>query len=114
MTTEELLELLPRGKENGIKSEDLQKILQTDCRGVSHQIQNARLDGALICSGNAGYYLPANREEVKEFYRIMRARCLSFLTALTPAAKYLNEPQTIEQLNIENLFEEGTEEEEER
>ncbi len=109
MTTEELLELLPIGKENGINNEDLQKILQTDCRGVSHQIQKARLDGALICSGNAGYYLPADGEEVKEFYRIMRARCLSFMAALKPAAKYLKEPQTIEQLNIDDLFEGGDE-----
>ena len=105
MTTEELLNMLPKGKENGIKNEDLQRLLKTDCRGVSHQIQKARLNGALICSGNAGYYLPADQEEVKEFYNIMRARCLSLLTALKPAAAYLKNPQGIEQLEITSLFE---------
>lgn len=100
MTTTELLNILPTGKENGIKNEDLQKILNTDKRGVSLQIQRARNDGALILSGNGGYYLPANNEEIQEFYNIMRARCLSLLTAIKPAGDYLKKQGEIKQLNL--------------
>ena len=100
MTTAELLNLLPTGKKNGIKNEDLQKILNTDKRGVSLQIQRARMNGAVICSGNGGYYLPQNDEEIRDFYNDMRARCLSLLTAIKPAGDYLKKQGEIKQLNL--------------
>ena len=100
MTTKELISILPTGKKNGIKNEDLQKILGTDKRGVSLQIQHARNDGALILSGNGGYYLPANDDEIREFYNVMHARCISFLKAIKPAGDYLKKQGEIVQLNL--------------
>ncbi len=98
MTSKELLQLLPTGKENAISNDKLQKILCTDRRGVSVQIQRARMEGGLILSGNAGYYLPANDEEIREFYNIMHRRCISFLQALKPASDYLKRNDEIIQL----------------
>ena len=100
MTTEELLQILPTGKENGIKNDDLQKILGTDKRGVSLQIQRARMDGAVICSGNNGYFLPADAAEVEEFYNIMHARCISLLSALKPAHDFLKKQGEVSQLSF--------------
>lgn len=99
-TTAELLQILPTGKKNGIKNEDLQKILDTDKRGVSAQIQRARMDGAVICSGNGGYYLPQDDEEIRDFYNDMRSRCLSLLTAIKPAGDYLRNQGEVIQLSL--------------
>ncbi len=85
----ELLEMIPKGKENGISNKDLQKALGVNRRRVCELIAQARKSGAVICSGVSGYYRPADTAELEEFYRINRARAISLLAVLKQSRREL-------------------------
>ena len=63
-----ILVLIPEGKENAVSNKELQKILNLPRREVSRLIHEARLNGAVICSNNHGYYAPANDQELIDGY----------------------------------------------
>ena len=85
----ESMQIIPKGKANAIRSAELQRIWQTDKRGVSARIRRLREAGSLICSGNAGYYRPETAEELQEFYRLMRAKAIGLLSVLKETRKEL-------------------------
>ena len=84
-------DLLKHGKKNGISAARLADMLGTTTRRVGHIIEAARREGELICSGSAGYYLPASRKELEETYKNMRARSLSMLFTIGKMKKALEE-----------------------
>ena len=53
------------GKANGIKSKEIERILQTSSREVRTAVQELRLEGEPICSGQEGYYYPADEAEFR-------------------------------------------------
>lgn len=64
-----IVELIPRGKENAITRERLCEITGVSDRTVRGYIHDAREKGEMIISstGSKGYYLPTKRDEVSRF-----------------------------------------------
>ena len=84
------VEMLNKGKKNGISAARLAEILDTDKRYVCSEIEAARRGGALICSGNSGYYIPETKAELQETYEIMRKRALSMLFTMKTTKRALD------------------------
>lgn len=85
----ELLTDIPEGYENGISNDDLQAKWNTSKRGVSAEVERLRKKGVIICSGNSGYFMPENDEELERFYLTMRKKAVSLLSALSQTRKEL-------------------------
>lgn len=83
--------MLKKGKRNAIPAARLAAILGTDRRSVCAEIEAARRSGALICSGNAGYYIPETKAELQETYAVMRKRALSMLYTMKATKRALDE-----------------------
>ena len=89
-------DILPTGKNKAISAEQLKnKIKATDTREVRAHIAAARLSGQLICSGNAGYYQPANKAEIKEFVERMESQAKSTFAVLKTAKEFLKKDTSI-------------------
>ncbi len=52
------------GKENAIVSKQLKGLTGKDRFGIYRAVSRLRKEGVPICSGNTGYYYPADRSEV--------------------------------------------------
>lgn len=91
MRIDEFATLIPVGRENAIRSEDLARLVGVKgVRQLQDMIATARLQGCLICSGcGAGYWRPANREELRSFVRATEARALNTLKACRGAKERL-------------------------
>lgn len=80
---DKFLWFIPTGKRNAV----LRRHLVTawgvkDVRQVSRLISQMRKDGVIICADESGIYLPANTQEIEDFYYLMHERSLSLLSAL--------------------------------
>lgn len=81
MRIDEFATLIPVGRENAIRSEDLARLVGVKgVRQLQDMIATARLQGCLICSGcGAGYWRPANREELRSLNSLLiqqkKCRC---------------------------------------
>lgn len=91
MEGKELVEIIPVGRANAIRSEDLARLVGAKgVRQLQDMIAVARLQGYLICSGcGAGYWRPANREELRSFVRTVEARALNTFKACRGAKERL-------------------------
>lgn len=76
-----LSRLLPLGKENAIPGRDLVKILGLkDLRTLSKIVEHERRTGMPICAsvtGERGYYLARDAEELSEYIKSLSRRVLS-------------------------------------
>ena len=101
-------ELLNRGKENAITTEELMRACNMgNRRDLTLQVAHERAAGALICSttsGHGGYYLPNSREEALEFIESMSRRAKNTFKAIKAARMYIK--QIDGQMSIEELQEE--------
>lgn len=88
-------EKLQRGKENAMSKAELMELCGfTDTRALQLQIAKERADGAIICSttvGQGGYYLPQDKEEVREFIKSMTSRAKKTFNAIKSARKYMEQ-----------------------
>lgn len=88
-------EILHTGIQNALSPEYLAAVTGLDSvRAVQKQIERERRSGAVILSSTqppGGYYLPANREEVRRFIRTLENRAGETMRALDSARKYLEE-----------------------
>ena len=84
-----LIDCLSTGEENAVTCTTLAKILGCNEREITISINALRKQGAFICSGNNGFWLPANDEDIKYFVRQMRGRITDMEKALKPAEDYL-------------------------
>lgn len=79
-------ELLRKGKRNAITTDELMRACHLDHRrDLTMQIARERAAGAIICSttsGQGGYYLPENKEEVVEFINSMSNRAKNTFIAI--------------------------------
>ncbi|MBQ6173471.1 MAG: hypothetical protein IJK28_02480 [Clostridia bacterium] len=62
-----LINLIPPGRAEAIPMKTLSKLLDCPSSDVRESILNARKVGVLICSGDDGYYFPADDGELKEY-----------------------------------------------
>lgn len=88
-------EILHTGIQNALSPEYLAAVTGLDSvRAVQKQIERERRSGAVILSSTqppGGYYLPANREKVRQFIRTLENRAGETMRALDSARKYLEE-----------------------
>ena len=86
-------EILHTGIQNALSPEYLTAVLNLGTvRALQKQIERERREGAVILSSTqppGGYYLPANREEVRQFIRTLENRADNTLGALKSARAYL-------------------------
>ena len=89
--TENLLALLPEGRENAVSMRELADRLGIDQRALRAAILQAREAGEIIAGDSAGYYRPADKTELRKYYFAARKRSLSGLKALKAAHRKLAE-----------------------
>lgn len=101
-------ELLSRGKENAITTEELMRACNfSNKRELTQQISKERAAGVIICSttsGNGGYYLPKSKDEIRNFVNSMDRRAKNTFKAVKNARRLLKE--TDGQMN---MYESGNE-----
>ena len=88
---ENLLALLPEGRENAIPMKRLADLLGVDPRSLRAAIARAREAGCIIAGDSAGYYVPADKAELRRYYFAARKRSLSGLKSLKAARRKLAE-----------------------
>lgn len=91
MKTINIVELIPEGKENAKRAFRLAEELHMDERTVRSMIHEARRNGFLILSGDAGYWRSDNLSELKQFYKRMRAMGIGTLAAAKTARLKIRE-----------------------
>ncbi len=94
-----ILAVIPRGEENAVSMRFLSGLLGMNPRNIRQLIESARRDGNVICSSDAGYYIPCNDEELRRFYLRTRARISTSFACLQPVVKVLKE---VDSLNYES------------
>lgn len=83
-------ERIPVGADNAIHANELMPIFGLkSARSLRLRIHRMRRAGMIICSGNAGYYRPADPEEAIKFVRRMNNQALNTLQAVKAAQKLL-------------------------
>lgn len=92
MNTLLIYDLLPTGKENRVRSDELVRAAGLpDKRALCSRIRRERLDGALILStkeGGGGYYKPATVAEVNEFIASYSGEARALFSMLAAARKH--------------------------
>lgn len=81
----EILQHIPRGRENAVSMATLAAKGGISERKVRKLIHDARKAGALIIGDKYGYYQPANQEELKRYVKTQRRRALGSLANIKPA-----------------------------
>ena len=88
---EDLKSILPTGKLNAISARDLAVKLGVSDRVLRDIVTAERVIGVVICSSSAGYYLPDNRDEIREFCNFMEKRAKHSFIAIQSARRTLGE-----------------------
>lgn len=84
---DDLRNILLTGKSNAISARELAAKI-----GVSDRVlRDIRVKGIVICSSSAGYYLPANKDEIREFCNFMEKRAKHSFIAIQSARRALGE-----------------------
>lgn len=88
-------ERIPVGVENALHAAELLPIMGLKSkRALRLRIHRMRRAGMIICSGNAGYYRPADPEEAILFIQRMKGQAISTLAATKAAEDMLTKTQT--------------------
>lgn len=82
---EPILKLISTGEDNAISLTRLSNVSGREPREVKHLVQQARLDGVLICSTENGYFYPENIEDVASFYKRFHTKAITTLTVIKHA-----------------------------
>lgn len=87
--------LLPVGKENAIPTTELVRLAGCSSpRELQQYIAQERKAGAIICSSTTGgYFVPASREEMLEFYKVLESRAKNTLGVLKSVRRALKLPE---------------------
>lgn len=59
-----IIDYIPIGEAHSVSMFDLSLILEVDERTVRSMVMADRINGAVICSGDSGYFLPVYAEDV--------------------------------------------------
>lgn len=82
-----LADLLPIGKENAVKSKDIQEKLHLTRREVSQAVHDLRQKGMIVCSDSHGYYTPKDEKELVQGYNVLWGKAIGNLSVLKPMRK---------------------------
>ncbi len=109
--TNKLLSILPWGKENAVHQYELADSLGVSADVLKGIIKRARRDEQPILSGNSGYWLSDNPEEIREFAHSLKGESFSMMKTaegLEKAAEREEEAQAIERIRNKHAREENT------
>ncbi len=98
---ENIVKYVPKGSKNAASAHALMIKTGLSERQVQAAILQARADGAPICSGIHGYFLPESADEAAGYCREQYKRIKSGFIALKPVKEYVRseaDRQTWEQL----------------
>lgn len=87
----DLLQLIPKGKEHAISNRELASVLHTTKRELQRLVLQARLDENIIASGSNGYYIPQTDEEMMSYYKTQRKRAMTTLSSLRTVRRILKQ-----------------------
>lgn len=93
---DDLLEMMPEGKENAISGEELAILMNTSKREISELVHEARTNGIMVVSDSCGYYIPENDDEILACYNRLRKHSISQLSAMKVFRQYLKEKGLLE------------------
>ena len=97
----DILEYIPKGKENAISTQTLMKVFNCSMREIRLVIASARNNGAVICSfSGGGYYYPLTREELSESINTLQGKANSIYIMLHSQKKALAECEGQETLKL--------------
>lgn len=86
-----LIDLIPTGRAAAISMRNLANILGVDERKTRQYVMRARMDGAIICSDENGYFIPTTREELQTYYNTVAKRQKSTAIAIAACRRKLKE-----------------------
>ena len=98
-----ILDFLPTGSENAISADALTNALGfRDSRSLRSAILNLRLRGYVVAGTQAGYYIPADADELRTYLHSAEMRGRTTFAAIKAARKALRsaENQTDGQLSL--------------
>lgn len=86
-------QVLPKGKENAVRSQQLCNVLGYDSvRELQKEIARERQNGAVILSSTeGGYYQAGNDWEIKEFVKTLESRAKNTFLALRSARRLMGQ-----------------------
>lgn len=84
-----LLDLIPHGQSNAVGGKSLDNALKCNERTRYLLIEQARKDGAIICSCDRGYFQPETHAEMLTYYETAHARAISILSTLKATRREL-------------------------
>lgn len=107
-----IADILPKGEENAIKSEELARMAGVSTtRQLRLLVADERAAGALILSTlKGGYFMPDDgakgRAEITAYSRTLEARALNTLKALSPARRALRKMEAADsgQITVSDQF----------
>ena len=83
-----ILDFIPDGMENAVSQQQLCDVTHMNRREVRQAVENARRQGAPICStckgDNGGYYMPTCKQEANMYLRMQRHRINSAKATMKP------------------------------
>ena len=85
---DDLRNILPTGKSNAISARELAAKIGVSDRVLRDIVTEDRVKGIVICSSSAGYYLPANKDEIREFCNFMEKRAKHSFIAIQSAGHW--------------------------
>lgn len=99
---EKLLAVIPKGKENAIHLNALSDALGVKESTAKKYVQEARRNGLMICSGQEGYWITDNSDEIRVFETTLHKQAISRLRTTKPMRDTLKEYKG--QMNIDDTF----------
>jgi hypothetical protein len=103
--------ILSRGKENAIPAPILAEMMHfKTTRKLAADIARSRAAGQIICSSTSGgYYLPATRDEIREFINTLENRAKKTFISIRSAKAELAQIEGQEELFSNNMQDNGKE-----
>ena len=84
-----IADFLLTGKGNAISMPDLAHVSQVPEPALQREVLEARLNGELIISDEAGYYLPEDESDIRQYVMTRKAYIKTASKALKPFIKVL-------------------------
>ena len=85
----DFLHAIPDGENNAITTRELAHLFDVHPRIVTATVARLRKMGVVLCSSGAGYFVPADDEELRHFVRQMHSRLREIKLATVSAEKAL-------------------------
>lgn len=91
MTANEIIrKALGTGENNALSLAELEELTELTTRDVHHCIEDMRLNGAVICSSNSGYFYPETEDELRRYVHKEHARAATIIRNTRAAAVELS------------------------